>query len=84
MYLFGVAPSIVVFLPLSWIRWGAPLTLAHTAVCVAIAALLTEGLLWGFTGVACARPWQPERANVRTWWPAYLAGFLLQLAAHPR
>jgi len=83
MFLVGVLPVVLLAMPVYWIIWGASVALPHTVVCLAVGAALTEGLLWGFDGMPCARPWRPERANLRTWWPAYLAGFFLVTAALP-
>jgi len=57
--------------------WGATLALRHAALCLVFAVLLIEALLWGFDAMPCSRPWHPERANIRKWWPAYLVGFAL-------
>jgi hypothetical protein len=42
-----------------------------------LGAVLIEALLWGFDGLPCGRPWQPEQANMRKWWPGYLGLFLV-------
>ena len=63
--------------------WGAACALNHAGLCLALGAMLTEALLWGFDGMPCSRPWRPEHANVRKWWPAYLFAFALLTTSLP-
>ena len=84
MFLIGVLPSLVVFSPAYWAVWGWPIAVVHGVVYLSLGVLLTETLLWGFAGLPCTRPWRPEHANLKKWWPAYLGAFLLITQGVPR
>lgn len=77
MFALGVVPITLLALPLYWQPWGWRLAVGHALVCLALGGLVTEVLLWRFKGLPCSRFWRPEHANLRMWWPAYLAGFLV-------
>lgn len=64
--------------------WTPLLALFHFAVCVSTGTLLVELAFRNFSGVPCARPWRPDGANLRAWWPAYIGGFLLIVSGIPR
>jgi hypothetical protein len=78
------AGVVMAFAPVLWHLWGASLAVTHSLLSLSFCALLTEGLLWGFDGMPCARPWKPEGANLRAWWPAYLGGVALITHGVPR
>ena len=77
MFALGVVLVTIVTIPIYWRGWGPMIVLKHALVCLALGAMLTEALLWGFDGMPCSRPWRPEHANVRMLWPAYLLAFVL-------
>jgi hypothetical protein len=83
MFAVAVVPVTSMTMPVYWSHWGAAMALTHALVCLVTGAALTEALLWGFDGTACSRPWRPEHANLRAWWPAYLSGYLLITAGLP-
>jgi hypothetical protein len=57
-----------------WVE-GPDLALAHGLLCLAAGLVLTEALLYQFGGMPCSRPWSPENASVRKFWPLYLLVF---------
>ena len=77
MFVAAVVPVAVVVGLTYGHFWGIRFGLIHALLCVAIGATLIEMSLWGFDGMPCTRPWRPERANLRKWWPAYLCLFAL-------
>jgi hypothetical protein len=84
MHVLGVLPWMVCFVPIAWWLWGASIALTSAAIGVGMSAVLTEVLLWGFTGMPCSQPWRPERVNLRKWWPLFLGAFLLISQGLPR
>jgi hypothetical protein len=44
---------------------------------IAMGLLLVELSLWRFDATPCARPWNPEGANLGPWCWGYRLGFLL-------
>ena len=77
MIAFCILPVAVLFAPLYATLWGWEVALSHSAVSIAMGVLLVELALWRFDATPCARPWNPEGANLGRWWWAYLLGFLL-------
>jgi predicted permease len=75
LFAIGVLPVLGVFAVLYWRLWGTEVAVVHTCVALAVGVLLIQALLWRFEGMPCSQPWSPERANLRQWWPAYVAGF---------
>jgi hypothetical protein len=76
LLLIGVAPVLLVFVPLYWRLFGPWVAVAHGALVAGLGALLIELALWRFDGGACARAWDVESARLGRLWPAYLVGFL--------
>ena len=82
---------VMVVLPISTVAsafcgwmWGWPVAAAHELLCLGFGVAMVEALLWGFEAMPCSQPWRPEHANLRKWWPAYLALFLFVSAILPR
>jgi hypothetical protein len=84
MVAVAVAAPVAAFTPLYWTYWGQRLALVQAAVCVLVGLLLVEVALGGFRAVPCSVPWKPNQLNLRTWWPVYIAAFLLITQAPPR
>jgi hypothetical protein len=83
MFLVAVAPVTFATAPFYAAAWGATIAAAHALLCLVVGAVLIEALLWGVDQMPCARPWRPEHANLRKWWPAYIAGFFAIAAGLP-
>lgn len=84
-YYFGIiGPVTIGALVVNGIFWDIGLGVAHAALSMSTGALIAEGLLWSFRGVPCSMPWRGERANLRFWWPAYVALFVLLSRGLPR
>jgi hypothetical protein len=75
LYVTGVAPMVVGFACLDAWLWDSRMAAQHAIVMAAMGALLVELSLWHFDDLPHRRPWRPEHANLRVWWPAYLTGF---------
>ena len=76
MFISVVFPVSLATAASYWLLWGDRWALMHTTMCAIVGAVLIEMLTWGFDGLPCGRPWQPEHANLRKWWPAYIGLFL--------
>ena len=70
-----VLPVVMASTGFLWTWWGARLALMHAVFLSSASALFLEIALWRFGSVPCTQPWRPERVNLRTWWPVYLASF---------
>lgn len=58
-------------------RWWPDIALPHAALCLTTGLLIVEIAFARFEGVPCARILHADGANLRTWWPAYLAAFAI-------
>jgi hypothetical protein len=56
----------------------------HSLVSISMGLLLVELALLRFDGMPCARPWNPDGANLGQWWFLYFLGFLLVTTTVPR
>jgi hypothetical protein len=74
--IIGVAPFVLLAVPVVWTLWGADVALLHAVFTCAIGTLLVEMLLNRGGDVPGTQPWRPERARLRARWPIYLVGFL--------
>jgi hypothetical protein len=93
MFLFGVFPSLVVFLPLYAALWGVAFAATHGLFMLLMGILAIEFALRRADGMPCAQPWDPQSLDLGRWWGAYLIGFIvyttkipdveLALAGHP-
>jgi len=72
LWAIGVAPPILLTLPLYWQAWGAGVAIAHAGFCIAVGALVTEGLMAGLDGVPGTRAYVPGRAKLQSRWPWYV------------
>jgi hypothetical protein len=77
LYVACVAPIVVGFVCLHAWLWDWRMAAQHAIVMTAVGALLVELSLWHFDDLPHRRPWRPEHANLRMWWPAYLTGFII-------
>ncbi len=77
MLAIGVLPVVLTTVVAYWWIWGPDVAIKHALLCLAAAILLIEFLLRHAEGMPCDQPWRPESANLRTWWAAYLIGFVL-------
>ena len=77
MFVAAVVPVALAVFVIYGRIWGMGVSPIHALLCVTVGATLVEMLLWGFDGMPCAKPWRPEHANLRKWWPAYLGLFAL-------
>jgi hypothetical protein len=75
VFLTTVVPVTVGFTAFHAWLWDARLALMHAAVMLSVGAVLVEVALWHFDDLPSQRPWRPEHANLRMWWPVYLIGF---------
>jgi hypothetical protein len=75
LFLASVVPVTLGFAVVHASLWGVRLALVHAGVMVAVGALVVETALWHFDDMSNQRPWRPENANLRLWWPVYVAGF---------
>jgi hypothetical protein len=75
LYTMGVVPVSIAFGALHLALFGVASAASHLAVMLALGAALVELALWHFDDMACQRPWRPEQANLRAWWPVYLIAF---------
>jgi len=69
-----VAPIAVVSLAGVGLIWGPRLAITTALLIASVGILFVEILLWRGEGMPCSRAWAPQRANMRLWWPMYLAG----------
>jgi hypothetical protein len=76
MYVTAVIPISLAAAALAWSAWGLQLACVQALIGLVFGSVLIEGLLWGFDALPCSRPWRPEHAGLRKWWPGYLALFL--------
>jgi hypothetical protein len=72
-----VIPMAIAGGVLGWWVGGPDLAVAHGALSLAAGLILTEALLYQFGGMPCSRPWSPENASVRKFWPLYLLAFVV-------
>jgi hypothetical protein len=77
MIAFCILPVALMCAPLYATLWGWNIALSHMAISIAMGVCLVELALWRFHAVPCAKPWNPEGANLSRLWWAYLIGFVL-------
>ena len=75
LFVTSVLPATVGFAVIHAAVWGTRLALVHAGVMTALGILLVEGALWHLDDMSNQRPWRPEHASLRVWWPAYLVLF---------
>jgi hypothetical protein len=83
LYVTSVVPVVVGFFILHTWLWEWRLAARHAGVMAAVGALIVELSLWHFDDLSNHRPWRPEHANLRFWWPAYLYGFITLTSTIP-
>src|SRR6266545_4140198 len=83
LFLFGVVPPMLVFLPLYGELWGAGFAATHGLFMVLMGVLLIEFALRRSDGMPCAMPWDPQSVDLGHWWWAYLIGFILYTTKIP-
>lgn len=72
-----IGPTGISTFVIDWRCWGAGVAVAHTVVLGVASLLLMEVLFRRMDDIPCAAEWQPERANLRFWWPVYMLGFAI-------
>ncbi len=72
-----VVPAAAVAAASGLLLWNGAIAARHAALTAAVGLLMTEYLARDLDSVPCAAPWRPEHANLRTWWLAYLVGFIV-------
>ncbi len=77
LYAACVVPMVIGFACLHAWLWDWRMAAQHAIAMAAVGALLVELSLWHFDDLPHRRPWRPEHANLRVWWPAYLVGFVV-------
>jgi ABC-type transport system involved in multi-copper enzyme maturation permease subunit len=75
LFLTSVLPVVVSFAAFHAWLWDAGVALTHAGVMLGVGTVLVEMALWHFDDLPSQRPWRPENANLRMWWPAYIVGF---------
>ncbi len=83
MFLFGVAPPMVLFLPLYGALWGVTFAATHGLFMTVMGALIIQVALRRYEGMPCAQPWDPQSLDLGRWWGAYLIGFILYTTKVP-
>jgi hypothetical protein len=76
MFLIGVTPVALMFVPGLARVWGPRVALQHMAVLVASGALLVESVLWKYERMPSCSPWRPDAANLGKRWPFFVGAFL--------
>jgi hypothetical protein len=84
LFLMSVLPVTLSFAALHAWLWGPRVAIVHAGLMVALGALLVEAALWHLDDLPHRRPWRPEHANLRVWWPVYLAGFAVITGTLPQ
>ncbi len=84
LFVTSVLPATLGFAVIHTAVWGARVAVVHTGLMVALGVLLVEAALWHLDDMSNQRPWRPEHAGLRTWWPAYLALFVTITGALPQ
>jgi hypothetical protein len=74
--LIGIAPLFGALLPLYVALWGWTAGCVHIAVGFVLAFLLMDVLLAGFAKLPFTCSYVPGKANVKSLWALYLAGFV--------
>jgi hypothetical protein len=78
-WLFGVAPALLLFLPLVGFAAGIPTMARHAVVLVATATLFVEIVMTDADGMPFTRPFSPDTALMRSRGPWYFMSFLVIL-----
>ena len=83
MFLFGVLPPALFFLPLYGALWGIDFAAVHGLFMVLMGTLAIEFALRRSGEMPCAQPWDPQSLDLGRWWGAYLIGFILYTTKVP-
>ncbi len=83
MFLFGVLPPALFFLPLYGALWGIDFAAIHGLFMVLMGTLAIEFALRRSGEMPCAQPWDPQSLDLGRWWGAYLIGFILYTTKVP-
>ena len=81
MVVLGVAPLIVLLLPLHIVFWGWQAALLHMLFCSVVSYLLVEVLLVSFEKFPFTCSYLPGKANLKVSWPIYLFAFTTYVTA---
>jgi hypothetical protein len=77
MFLFGVMPVLMVFLPLYAVLWGGTFAITHAIFLIVIGMFIIQLALRRQDGMPCTRPWDLQGLNLDRLWGAYLIGFII-------
>lgn len=83
MYVFGVLPVLVVFVPLYGVLWGRSFALVHALFLIVLGTLLSQLALRRHAGMPCVRAWDLQRLNLGRWWGVYVVGFIAYTSKMP-
>lgn len=83
MFLFGVAPALVIFVPLYAALWGFAFAATHALFMVLMGIVAIEFALRRADGMPCAQPWDPQSLDLGRYWAGYLIGFILYTTKVP-
>jgi hypothetical protein len=79
--LIGILPLFSLLLPLHVILWGWYLGCLHSLYGFAVACLVMDVLLAGFDALPFTCSYVAGKANVKTYWPLYVLGFMAYVGA---
>jgi hypothetical protein len=77
MFLMGIAPLAVGFLPVTVAWWGWAVALQHLLFFVVVSWMLAELLMLRFPKIPFTCPYMPGRANMIFLWTAYALAFMM-------
>jgi hypothetical protein len=83
MFLFGVLPPLLVFVPLYGVLWGAPFAATHGVFMLLMGSLVIQFALRRSDGMPCAQPWDPQSLDLGRWWGGYVIGFIVYTTKVP-
>ena len=83
LFLFGVVPVLVAFLPLYAVLWGPAFAATHGLFLIVAGGFVMQLALGRKHDMPCARPWDPQSLDLGRWWGAYLVGFILYTTKLP-
>lgn len=83
LFLFGVVPVLIVFLPLYAVLWGPAFAATHGLFLIVSGWFVVQLALGRKHEMPCARPWDPQSLDLGRWWGAYVVGFILYTTKLP-
>jgi hypothetical protein len=77
MFLLGIAPLAVAFLPVTAVWWGWAVAAKHLLFFTAVSWMLAELLMLRFPKIPFTCPYMPGHANIIFLWTAYALAFMM-------